>query len=103
MLTTLRLGVLVILLGNFVAAFNICNWDGAIPKLYTEYKEDACPAASHLDHDMVCYGWDIFAHDCGSFCQIRTQFEYGPEQPFVRVPGLVFSLQVGFDKLRTLG
>lgn len=80
------LGVLVILLGNFVAANDICNWDGAIPKLYTEYYEDSCPVPNHLDDDMACTAWDSFAHDCGSYCQMRTTFVYGPEQPFVRVP-----------------
>lgn len=65
---------------------NICAWVGGIPKLYTEYHDDACPPKHRIKANGECDGWDHWRDDCASFCEVRTTFAYGPEQPFLRAP-----------------
>lgn len=75
--------VLVILLLNAASA-NPCDGVGAVPKLYHEYREDECPAPSHLvDPNGICETAKQFP-ECIGFCQVRTNFFYATESPFPR-------------------
>lgn len=66
---------------------NICAWVAGIPELYTEYLNDACPPKYHLENDgKACSDYLNYQNDCGAYCELRTNFFYGPEQPFLRIP-----------------
>jgi len=68
---------------------DICSWIDGTPLLYHEYSTDDCPPKYQLQPDGSCE--DVVIADginiiCGSYCQIRMNFYYGQEQPYVRVP-----------------
>ncbi|KAK5390211.1 hypothetical protein LTR20_003069 [Exophiala xenobiotica] len=73
---------------NASANVNMCDWSVAAPSLYHEYYPDDCPPRYYLRSNGECETeWaavDLFT--CAGFCQIRTTFYYGQEQPYVRVP-----------------
>ena len=73
---------------NDTTALDICAWGtDAMPILYHEYHEEDCPPVFHLKPDGNCTDYFINGGAiCASFCQIRTTFYYGQEQPYVRVP-----------------
>lgn len=66
--------------------FSICEWRDAQPGLYYEYHEEECPAKFHLLDNGECEHDQPDHSTCASFCQMRTTFYYGQEQPFVRIP-----------------
>ncbi|KAI0803524.1 hypothetical protein GGR55DRAFT_700080 [Xylaria sp. FL0064] len=62
-----------------------CDGVNASPVLYHEYHEDACPAIHKFDPEKPgqCEGADDWQNVCRTFCQVRTEFVYGQESPFV--------------------
>lgn len=98
------LALLSLLLGLGPSSFglvgaDVCNWtedadNHAYPPLYQEFRGDKCPAPFHfqpgtldcqfqLDPDYPDFSTD---HKCDSFCQVRTTFRLGREQPFLSNP-----------------
>lgn len=88
---------------------NPCDGVDARPILYHEYHNDACPPRNKLTkqkngNKMVeqC-GPLTHWNECTSFCQIRTSFAYGQEQPFpnayCRGP---FACSISESKSRTI-
>ena len=64
---------------------NPCDWEGALPVLYKEYREEDCPANIKLLPGGSC-GYPQCGAPCGAFCQVRTNFYWGQEQPFLSLP-----------------
>ena len=64
---------------------NVCDWVDAEPVLYKQYYDTDCPPAKQLQPDGSCevHPTDHFdAGSCENYCQIRTNYFYGQEQPF---------------------
>jgi hypothetical protein len=66
---------------------NVCDWVNASPILYHEYGANFCPPPLRLNPDGSC-PTSVYIDDnshpfCGGFCQIRTNFIYGMEIPFI--------------------
>jgi hypothetical protein len=62
----------------------VCDWKDGEPVLYHEYHTDVCPAPNSLLPDGRCEPRIIkegSPGNCDSFCQMRTNFYYGPEIP----------------------
>jgi hypothetical protein len=53
------------------------------PILYHEYGTDACPPRFHLKPNGQCEDDSDASFFCASFCNIRTNFFYTLEQPFL--------------------
>lgn len=78
---------------NDTSSVDICLWTDSMPLLYHEYRNNACPPNFNLqpdginceDHIVTSFAWNGY-WDCASFCQMRTTFSYGKEQPYLRVP-----------------
>ena len=66
---------------------NVCDWAGTSPSIGHQYFGDSCPAKFAIASNGVdCEDNALDLVSCASFCQIRTTFSYGPEQPYTRVP-----------------
>ena len=52
---------------------------GGTPILYQEYHADLCPPANTMDSNGDCTA--TFANYCQAYCEVRTTFTYGVEQP----------------------
>jgi hypothetical protein len=52
---------------------------GGTPILYKEYHADLCPPTNSMDSDGLCPA--TFANYCKAYCEVRTTFTYGVEQP----------------------
>jgi hypothetical protein len=63
-----------------------CDWVGAFPILGKMYYSDSCPPPVTINSNGDCPGVVSSEGECGGFCQVRTHFFYGLEQPFERVP-----------------
>ena len=61
---------------------NPCDGINAEPALYHQYGTDVCPPKYSLKDDGSCPYMNHIENDCAAFCEIRTQFQYGQEQPF---------------------
>ncbi|EXJ86769.1 hypothetical protein A1O3_03723 [Capronia epimyces CBS 606.96] len=75
------------------AGVDICTWSDGVPILYHQYGSDACPPKFQLkpnsgdcEDNVLPLGILDSYWSCASFCQMRTTFIYGQEQPYVRVP-----------------
>ena len=67
--------------------FDICEFTDATPEFYYEYGIDECSPRFFLAPNGVdCEYYQLDKKVWASFCQIRTTFHYGQEQPYVRVP-----------------
>ncbi|EXJ85919.1 hypothetical protein A1O1_06288 [Capronia coronata CBS 617.96] len=66
-------------------SFDICEWKDAMPLLYHEYGTVQCPCLFYLLENGECER-KSWISGCSSFCQVRTTFYHGEEQPYVRVP-----------------
>jgi hypothetical protein len=69
--------------------YDVCVREDAMPKLYHEYGEEACPPHLHLDEGGVNCMVELFDKifiRCGEFYQMRTTFYYGREQKYLAVP-----------------
>ena len=66
--------------------FSICDFREAVPELYYSYGTNECPPAFYMSPNGDCAGYQIDKLTCASFCQLRTKFYYGQEQPFTRIP-----------------
>ncbi|PKY08632.1 hypothetical protein P168DRAFT_278197 [Aspergillus campestris IBT 28561] len=62
---------------------DFCDGVDAMPVLYHEYGSDKCKPKYSLSDDGVCRHTSFEANRCAAFCQVRTNFFYGQEQPFV--------------------
>src|SRR2546429_8008708 len=60
-----------------------CDGINATPVLYHEYREDICPPKYSIASDGSCPYTNHLENDCAAFYQVRTNFVYGTEQPFV--------------------
>ena len=86
-MATFNMTLIFFLLLVCLTSANVCDWKDAFPVLYHEYRSEQCPPNFNLRPDGKCdYYWESHQGQCGSFCQMRTVFFYGPEQPYVRVP-----------------
>lgn len=67
---------------------DVCLWQHATPDLYHWYTEPDCQARHHTDGKSENCQQIIDDKNkiCDSFCQIRTQFHYGQEQPYLSLP-----------------
>ncbi|PKS11137.1 hypothetical protein jhhlp_002898 [Lomentospora prolificans] len=67
---------------------NPCDGVDASPELYHEYRTDVCPPRNRLDSDGSCPfedgidGPSLKDLRCAKYCEIRTNFFWGREQPF---------------------
>lgn len=52
---------------------------GGTPILYQEYHADLCPPTNTMDSNGDCTA--TFANYCQAYCEVRTTFTYGVEQP----------------------
>jgi hypothetical protein len=59
-----------------------CGYDPQ-PILYHEYGTDSCPPPFRLKPNGQCQDNTIGNLDCASFCNLRTNFFYTYEQPFL--------------------
>jgi hypothetical protein len=80
------LALLFVLIQHVLAdANNVCDWKDAEPIMYVEYHDDSCLPPNRLFPDGRCEpriaGWLLGPNLCDSFCQIRTNYYYGPEAP----------------------
>ncbi|KAL4926736.1 uncharacterized protein BDV17DRAFT_268993 [Aspergillus undulatus] len=60
---------------------NPCDGVNASPVLYHEYREQ-CPPKYTQNEKQECDHCSWQVNDCAAFCQVRTNFIYGVEQPF---------------------
>jgi hypothetical protein len=65
--------------------FDICSWKDARPELYYDYLEPECMSKWHLMDDGDC-NCVLYDPECFGFCQIKTTFFYGQEQPMDNYP-----------------
>jgi hypothetical protein len=76
-----------LLLAAVSTAFNICDFKDATPEFYYSCSNDECPPKFILaDNGIDCIEYKLDGSTCASFCQMRTKFYYGQEQPFHRIP-----------------
>ena len=68
-----------------VIAYVPCHWGDPNVELGQSYGDDICPPAYSLTASGACVikYLDKNQTSCDSFCQIRTHFFHGREQPFV--------------------
>ena len=59
-----------------------CDGVDAMPILYHEYRSDKCKPKYKISDDGVCRQCNFQENSCVAFCQVRTNFFYGQEQPF---------------------
>lgn len=61
-----------------------CHWGDPALGLYQTYLGDLCPPNNRLNPDGTC-AYAVFGQNnsCDSFCQIRTRFYYGAQQPYL--------------------
>ncbi|KAI9888748.1 MAG: hypothetical protein M1814_006480 [Vezdaea aestivalis] len=59
-----------------------CNGINASPELYKKYGSAECPPRNNFNADGSCGGIKG-ANQCVSFCQVRTDFYYGREEPYL--------------------
>ena len=52
---------------------------GCTPILHKEYHADLCPPANSMGSTGI--GPATFANNCKAYCEVRTTFTYGVEQP----------------------
>lgn len=67
--------------GHTLGRRDVCNGIGDTPELYHQYLSKACPPKYTMTSKGVCkdmWPWN----SCTAFCQVRTSFTYGREQPF---------------------
>ncbi|KAJ9607845.1 hypothetical protein H2200_007924 [Cladophialophora chaetospira] len=86
-----RLAVALPTNGSDSLAGNICAWDAdTFPVLYHEYGNDVCPPKWHLKDSGDCEdhveGWFLDKQECSTYCEMKTTFYWGQEQPYVAVP-----------------
>ena len=62
---------------------DLCAWRGVTPQLFHQYDFVDCPPAHYLSKDRTCGDRKPDRGDCSSFCQMRTNFFYGQEQPYL--------------------
>ena len=74
--------LLPILLEARAVKRNVCDWANAEPVLYQEYDGDSCPPVNELLPDGECSISTSTRPPCANFCQIRTTFRFGQEQPY---------------------
>ncbi|KAI0142833.1 hypothetical protein GGR57DRAFT_519171 [Xylariaceae sp. FL1272] len=69
-------------LASIVPRDNPCDGINALPKFYHEYREDECPAIHKFEPQIPeqCQGVTQQVQ-CASFCQVRTEFQWGREVP----------------------
>lgn len=80
-------GALLLTSANGNADFDLCEWDLAQPQLYHSYNTTACPPAfTFAANGMDCEEDRPYKNVCASFCQMRTIFYYGQEQPYIQAP-----------------
>ncbi|KAJ9602291.1 hypothetical protein H2200_013146 [Cladophialophora chaetospira] len=62
-----------------------CEWGDNNFTIGQQYFEDTCQPGFQLRPDGTCsiQYLDDARKQCNSFCQVRTTFTYGPEQPFL--------------------
>lgn len=65
------------------ATADLCTWQGTTPKLYHQYGINDCIPAHYLLSDGSCADIKADRGDCSSYCQMRTNFVYGQEQPYL--------------------
>lgn len=65
-----------------IASRNPCDGVNASPVLYHQYDNTNCPPRYSLKPDGTCPYMNHIVNDCAAFCEIRTYFQYGTEQPF---------------------
>jgi hypothetical protein len=61
---------------------DVCDWVNAEPVLYQEYYGDSCPPANELLPNGACSISTSTRPPCAKFCQNRTTFRFGQEQPY---------------------
>jgi hypothetical protein len=66
--------------GGNAPLFDVCAWMDAIPELYYDYYGNECPPINSILPNGFCDTIDD--RPCNGFCQIKTTFHYGEEQPF---------------------
>ena len=67
--------------------FDICEFSDATPEFYYEYGIDECSPRFFLASNGIdCEPYQLDHKFWASFCQMRTTFHYGQEQPYVRIP-----------------
>ena len=78
--------LLAVLLHLSMAAQEPCHWGDTRIGLNNIYRNDICPPRKKSNADGTCelsYLYPNKTNQCDSFCQVRTQFHYGAEQPFL--------------------
>ena len=88
MLLFLLVGLLAAVAVRGAAEVNLCDYNEAMPLLYHEYTSTDCPTGFSLKPDGNCADQIDYTPpiSCNSYCQMRSNFYWGREQPFLRVP-----------------
>lgn len=76
-------------LGSAIPTFanaDVCVWHDAIPELYHEYNDQDCPPIHSALDDGSCPVKEGDHDSCFGFCQVRTSFYFGQEQPYIGLP-----------------
>jgi hypothetical protein len=84
MARTLLVVLLLAVISFAEPLFNICAWKDAEPELYKNYGPVDCPPLWRLQPDgKNCEEYRPDKQMCASFCQLRTMFFYGREEPYL--------------------
>lgn len=81
----LTIFLLAVLLHFTTATQKACHWGDPKVGLDTIYVGNVCPPSDRVKEDKTCPVKYILGQDpaCDSFCQVRTHFYYGGEQPYL--------------------